>query len=55
MKFILILFLAFLGFIYAGNYIDYRQGNISRREFERRVRISIVLILIVIFIYFYYR
>ncbi|MEE1944016.1 hypothetical protein VRU48_02780 [Pedobacter sp. KR3-3] len=55
MKFLFTVFLFFLAGIYAINYLDYRVKNITRREFERRVRLSILLLLFIIFVYYFFK
>lgn len=54
-KFLIIFFLVVLAVIYIGNYIDYRNNKITRKEFERRIRFFIALIFIMIFILVYIR
>jgi uncharacterized membrane protein YdjX (TVP38/TMEM64 family) len=54
-KFLIIFFLVVLVIIYIGNYIDYRNNKITRKEFERRIRFFIALVFIMIFIVMYIR
>lgn len=55
LKFLIIVFLVVLVIIYTGNYIDYKNNKITRKEFERRIRFFIALVFILIFIVMYFK
>ena len=47
-KFLIVILILVLALIYFGNYIDYRKQHISRKEYDRRIRLFIALIFVVI-------
>lgn len=52
-KFLLVVCIIGMGLIYLGNYLDLRRNKISRKEYDRRIRIFVVLgfILLAIVVY----
>lgn len=50
LKYLIIICGIFLGIIYFGNYIDYRNNKISKNEYDRRIKLFIVLVIIVILV-----
>ena len=50
LKFLVIVVGIFLGVIYFGNYIDYRNNKISRNEYDKRIKLFIILVIIIILI-----
>jgi len=49
-KYLIIFCILVFGLIYFGNYIDYKNQKISRKEYDRRIRLFIILLFIIIFI-----
>jgi len=47
-KYLIIICGIFLGIIYFGNYIDYRNNKIGKKEYDKRIKLFIVLVIIVI-------
>lgn len=47
-KYLVIFFVLILGLIYLGNYIDLKNQKISKKEYDRRIRLFIVLLLIIL-------
>nr|WP_162988948.1 hypothetical protein [Pedobacter schmidteae] len=47
-KYLVIFFIVVLGLIYIGNQIDFKNQKISKKEYDRRIRLFIALIFIVI-------
>lgn len=47
-KYLVIFFIVVLGLIYIGNQIDLKNQKISKKEYDRRIRLFIALIFIVI-------
>ena len=54
-KYLIIFCLAGMLLIYAGNYIDLQRQKISKKEYDRRIRIFIVLLFIIIAVLTYLR
>jgi uncharacterized membrane protein YidH (DUF202 family) len=47
-KYLIVFCLVGMVLIYMGNYFDLQRQKISRKEYDRRVRLSIVLMFIVV-------
>jgi len=52
-KYLIVFCLVGMVLIYMGNYFDLQRQKISRKEYDRRVRLSIALMFIVIAILVY--
>jgi len=52
-KYLIVFCLIGMLLIYLGNYFDLQRQKITRKEYDRRVRLSIVLVFIVIAILTY--
>jgi uncharacterized membrane protein YidH (DUF202 family) len=52
-KYLIVFCLVGMVLIYMGNYFDLQRQKISRKEYDRRVRLSIILLFIVIAILVY--
>jgi len=55
LKFLVIVGSIFLGIIYFGNYVDYRNNKISKNEYDRRIKLFIILVIIVVIILLWLR
>jgi len=52
-KYLIVFCLVGMVLIYMGNYFDLQRRKISRKEYDRRVRLSVALLFIVIAILVY--
>jgi len=52
-KYLIVFCLVGMVLIYMGNYFDLQRQKISRKEYDRRVRLSVLLLFIVIAILVY--
>ncbi|SEA69026.1 hypothetical protein SAMN05443550_104370 [Pedobacter hartonius] len=52
-KYLIVFCLIGMVLIYMGNYFDLQRQKISRKEYDRRVRLSVLLLFIVIAILVY--
>ncbi len=54
-KYLIIIFAVALSFIYFGNYVDFKNNKMSRKEYDRRVKLFIVLVVILVAAIFWLR
>lgn len=54
-KYLIVFCLIGMLLIYLGNYFDLQREKITRKEYDRRVRLSIILLFIVIAVIAYLR
>ncbi|WP_162618642.1 hypothetical protein [Pedobacter yulinensis] len=47
-RFIVVFLVVSMALLYLGNYLDYRQKRITRKEFDRKIRVFIFLGLVLI-------
>jgi len=51
-KFLIIVLILFFGLVYFGNYLDLKNGRITQKQYNGKIRFSLVLLLIVLFFLF---
>ncbi|WP_165305041.1 hypothetical protein [Pedobacter sp. SYP-B3415] len=49
-RFLVIFLVISMALLYLGNYLDYKQNRITRKEFDRKIRVFILLGLVLIIV-----